>query len=60
MNWIDEQVWDYIRENDVPYNDFLSSGFPSIGCTNCTRAILPDEDARAGRRAAWAAGRQPR
>ena len=56
VNWIEEQVWDYIRENDVPYNDLPynalhDNGFPSIGCTNCTRAILPDEDPRAGR---WA------
>jgi phosphoadenosine phosphosulfate reductase len=24
-------------------------GFPSIGCQPCTRAVLPDEDIRAGR-----------
>jgi phosphoadenosine phosphosulfate reductase len=49
VNWSEAQVWDYIRENDVPYNDLHDGGFPSIGCTNCTRAILAGEDSRAGR-----------
>ena len=41
--------YEYIRENDVPYNDLHDNGYPSIGCTNCTRAILAGEDPRAGR-----------
>ena len=46
-NW--EQVWDYIREYQVPYNELHDRGFPSIGCDPCTRAVQPDEDPRAGR-----------
>jgi phosphoadenosine phosphosulfate reductase len=49
VNWSDAQVWDYIRENGVPYNDLHDNGYPSIGCTNCTRAILAGEHSRAGR-----------
>jgi phosphoadenosine phosphosulfate reductase len=49
VNWSETEVWDYIRENDVPYNDLHDNGFPSIGCTNCTRAIHAGEDPRAGR-----------
>lgn len=48
-DWTEEQVWDYIRANDVPYNKLHDSGFPSIGCAPCTRAIEPGEDIRAGR-----------
>ena len=48
-NWTEEQVWDYIRANDVPYNKLHDAGFPSIGCAPCTRAIRPGEDVRAGR-----------
>lgn len=48
-DWTDEQVWDYIRANDVPYNALHDQGFPSIGCAPCTRAVAPDEDPRAGR-----------
>lgn len=42
-------IWEYIRSNDVPYNALHDQGFPSIGCTPCTRAIEPGEDIRAGR-----------
>ncbi|MHB1458783.1 MAG: phosphoadenylyl-sulfate reductase [Armatimonadota bacterium] len=49
INWSEEQVWDYIRSNGVPYNALHDKGFPSIGCASCTRAIQPGEDLRAGR-----------
>ena len=49
IDWSEEQVWDYIRANDVPYNELHDRGFPSIGCAPCTRAIKPGEDVRAGR-----------
>jgi len=49
VNWTSKQVWDFIRENDVPYNDLHDQGFPSIGCAPCTRAIQPGEEERAGR-----------
>ncbi len=49
IDWTEQQVWNYIRENNVPYNKLHDKGFPSIGCQPCTRAILPGEDVRAGR-----------
>lgn len=49
LNWSSEDVWNYIRENGVPYNELHDKGFPSIGCEPCTRAIKPGEDERAGR-----------
>ncbi|MGV3740880.1 MAG: phosphoadenylyl-sulfate reductase [Burkholderiaceae bacterium] len=48
-DWSEEDVWRYIRENDVPYNALHDKGYPSIGCEPCTRAIQPGEDVRAGR-----------
>lgn len=48
-DWTEEQVWTYIRENDVPYNALHDQNYPSIGCAPCTRAIKPGEDVRAGR-----------
>ncbi len=48
-NWSEDDVWNHIRDNDVPYNSLHDCGFPSIGCTPCTRAIKPGEDVRAGR-----------
>ncbi len=50
-DWGSEEVWSYIRKHDVPYNELHDQNYPSIGCTHCTRAVLPGEDARAGR---WA------
>ena len=47
--WSEEDVWDYVRANDVPYNALYDRGFSSIGCAPCTRATRPDEPARAGR-----------
>jgi phosphoadenosine phosphosulfate reductase len=48
-NWTEQQVWDYLRANDVPYNVLHDRGFRSIGCAPCTREVAPDEDLRAGR-----------
>jgi phosphoadenosine phosphosulfate reductase len=48
-DWSEDDVWNYIRANDVPYNALHDQGFPSIGCAPCTRAIQPGEDVRAGR-----------
>jgi phosphoadenosine phosphosulfate reductase len=47
--WTEREVWSYIVANDLPYNPLHDRGFPSIGCTNCTRAVAPGEDPRAGR-----------
>jgi len=48
-NWSSQQVWNYIRDNDVPYNVLHERGFVSIGCEPCTRPIRPGEHERAGR-----------
>ena len=49
INWSEDDVWNYIKENKVPYNKLHDNGFPSIGCEPCTRAIKDGEDIRAGR-----------
>ena len=49
IDWTEQQVWDYVRQNSVPYNVLHDKGFPSIGCQPCTRAVFPGEDIRAGR-----------
>ncbi|MGK0297330.1 MAG: phosphoadenosine phosphosulfate reductase [Gammaproteobacteria bacterium] len=48
-NWSSAQVWQYIRENDVPYNELHNKGFISIGCEPCTRPVLPNQHEREGR-----------
>jgi phosphoadenosine phosphosulfate reductase len=48
-DWSYDQVWDYIRRHNLPYNRLHKQGYPSIGCAPCTRAVKPGEDVRAGR-----------
>jgi len=47
--WSKDQVWAYIRENELPYHSLYDLGYTSIGCAPCTRATTPGEDERAGR-----------
>jgi phosphoadenosine phosphosulfate reductase len=49
LDWSEEQIWQYIRARQIPYNALHDKQYPSIGCAPCTRAILPGEDQRAGR-----------
>ena len=49
VDWTEKHVWDYVKQNQVPYNTLHDQGYPSIGCSPCTRAIKPGEDIRAGR-----------
>lgn len=44
-----EELWDYIRVEEVPYSPLHDKGYPSIGCAPCTRAVEPREHPRAGR-----------
>ncbi|GGE00758.1 phosphoadenylyl-sulfate reductase [Paenibacillus nasutitermitis] len=47
--WTTEDVWNYIRTNNVYYNPLHDNNYPSIGCEHCTRQVMPGEDPRAGR-----------
>ena len=49
LDWSEKEIWDYIRKKRLPYNSLHDSGFPSIGCAPCTRAVQPGDDARSGR-----------
>jgi phosphoadenosine phosphosulfate reductase len=49
LEWTHEEVWAYIRANQLPYNPLHDQSFPSIGCAPCTRAVEPGADSRSGR-----------
>ena len=54
VRWERKDVWEYIRKNDVPYNPLHERGYPTIGCTHCTRPVpgaRPEDYTRTGR---WA------
>lgn len=47
--WSTDDVWSYLRANDLPFNPLHERGYPSIGCRPCTRPVRPGEDPRSGR-----------
>ena len=49
LNWTLDEVKNYIKIHNIPYNNLHDKGFVSIGCAPCTRAIKEGEDFRAGR-----------
>ena len=49
VHWTPQDVQDYIVNNRLPRHPLVAQGYPSIGCTLCTSAVKPGEDARAGR-----------
>jgi phosphoadenosine phosphosulfate reductase len=48
-NWTREAVWDYLKQQGVPYNALHDRGYRSIGCWPCTRQSGAGENERAGR-----------
>jgi phosphoadenosine phosphosulfate reductase len=49
--WSSADVDAYIAAHGLPQHPLTREGYASIGCKPCTRAVRPDEAARAGR---WA------
>jgi phosphoadenosine phosphosulfate reductase len=48
-DWSAEQVWAYVRAQDLPVNALHDEGYESIGCAPCTRPVEPGQDERSGR-----------
>jgi phosphoadenosine phosphosulfate reductase len=48
-HWSQDQIWDYVKEHNLPYNRLFDRGYTSIGCEPCTRPVQKGEDPRAGR-----------
>ncbi|UOQ87371.1 phosphoadenylyl-sulfate reductase [Gracilibacillus salinarum] len=51
IHWTWDDVWNYIKDHQLPYNSLHDENYPSIGCIPCTSKVLDNEDERAGR---WA------
>jgi phosphoadenosine phosphosulfate reductase len=47
--WNEAEVWAYVRFHGLAYNSLHDAGYPSLGCTPCTRPVAVGESARAGR-----------
>lgn len=48
-NWNEDQVWEFVGKERISVNPLHIEGYPSIGCTHCTRRVGAGEDLRAGR-----------
>jgi phosphoadenosine phosphosulfate reductase len=49
VRWTWADVWTYIKVYDVPYNELHDRNYPSVGCTHCTKPVMPGDDQRSGR-----------
>jgi len=49
IHWREDEIWQYVRNHNLPYNQLHDQGYPSIGCAPCTRPVQPGEDMRSGR-----------
>jgi phosphoadenosine phosphosulfate reductase len=48
-DWTRGEVLDYVLDHQVPINRLHATGYPSVGCDPCSKAIGPGDDPRAGR-----------
>jgi len=48
-NLTTQEIEEFIKENNILYNELYNKNYKSIGCQPCTRAIKNNEDERAGR-----------
>ena len=53
IDWDAARVQDYMAEHALPRHPLVTRGYPSIGCSPCTRPVGDGEDPRAGRWAGW-------
>jgi phosphoadenosine phosphosulfate reductase len=49
VDWTEEEVWNCIKQNDIPYNSLYKENYRSIGCAPCTRAVSSGGSIRDGR-----------
>jgi phosphoadenosine phosphosulfate reductase len=49
IHWTWDDVWNYIKLFNLPYNELHDKNYPSIGCEKCTLPVEGDRDSRAGR-----------
>ena len=53
IDWSADDIQAYFAQHDLPRHPLVAQGYPSIGCSPCTRPVGEGEDARAGRWSGW-------
>lgn len=49
IHWTWKDVWRYVSKHNLTYNPLHDTGYPSIGCSHCTKPAFTMEDLRSGR-----------
>jgi phosphoadenosine phosphosulfate reductase len=52
LHFTEADIWDYIKESNLPYCELYDQGYRSLSCIPCTSKGLKDNVERAGRSAA--------
>lgn len=52
--WSRQQIYDYVVRVDVPINELHFQGYPTLGCTHCTRSVDGAGAADYSRAGRWA------
>ncbi|MFB6076250.1 MAG: phosphoadenosine phosphosulfate reductase family protein [Candidatus Aenigmatarchaeota archaeon] len=42
QNWSEDEVWEFTKANDIPYNPLYDRDYRSIGCWPCTEPVIDD------------------
>lgn len=45
IDWSDEDVWNFIRHNNLPYCSLYDEGFSRLGCIGCPMAPIREREA---------------
>jgi thioredoxin-dependent adenylylsulfate APS reductase len=48
-DWTEQEVWKYIKDENVPTHPLYELGYKSLGCAPCTRPVPEGMDGRSGR-----------
>lgn len=35
LDWTNDDIWEYIKSKNIPYNDLYNKGFKRVGCIGC-------------------------
>jgi phosphoadenosine phosphosulfate reductase len=47
-------IWKYVQEHDVPHNELHHKGYPTVGCTHCTKHVEGAKVGEYSREGRWA------
>jgi phosphoadenylyl-sulfate reductase (thioredoxin) len=53
ITWDRAQIWDRVQRRGLPYNRLHELGYPTVGCTHCTRPVPGSNPATYSRAGRW-------